>query len=212
LKKMISPLYRDRRATSTLTIVVVLVVSLVMLAPLADIALSPEEKGGIAVFSGLDNGSNLHLRGDVLAFSTLDTDRGGIAEITFIVAIAEDGEPVRFTMTEDSNGDGRLGDEPMPLHTVRISYVDEFQRVDNLTWKFAEHGPGDGDNLLEAGENFRITVGADKSGRCNLLNYALSPGLGVETTFTLEVRIPGGEIIRIERTTLARLDAVMNLN
>lgn len=208
-KRVIHQIYRDLKATSRLTIAVIIAASLVMALLLVDTVLAPEESA-VTVFSGLEDGGTLHLRGAVLALK--GDNSASVGEIIFVVAIAEGREPVNFTMTEDSNANGILSDEPMPLHPVVISYVDQYQRVDDLAWRFTEYGPGDGDNLLEAGENFRITVGADKSGRSNLLDYALNPGLGVETAFALEVRMPNGEVLAVERTMPARLDAVMNLN
>ena len=211
-KRVIHQIYRDLKATSRLTIAVIIAASLGMAALLADTALAPGERA-VTVFSGLEDGDALHLRGSVLALKgdTLDPGSGCVGEIIFVVAIAEDREPVNFTMTGDSTGDGRLSDEPMPLHTVVISYVDEHQRVDDLAWRFTEYGPGDGDSLLEAGENFRITVGADNYGRSNLLDYIRVP-LEANTAFTIEVRTPNGEVLDIRRTTPSRLDAVMNLN
>ncbi|HAZ31410.1 MAG TPA: hypothetical protein DCY61_01715 [Dehalococcoidia bacterium] len=210
LKRVIYQIYRDLKATSRLTIAIILVASLGMAALLADTALAPEERA-VTVFSRLEDGGGLQLRGTVLALKGDTLDKGGVAEIIFVVAIAEDGEPVNFTMTGDSTGDGTLSDEPMPLHTVVISYIDQYQRVDDLAWKFTEYGPGDGDNLLEAGENFRITVGADNYGRSNLLDGIRVP-LEANTAFTIEVRTPNGEVLDIRRTTPNRLDTVMNLN
>ncbi|MCL0070029.1 hypothetical protein M1O53_02980 [Dehalococcoidia bacterium] len=194
------------KATSSLTIAVILVVSLVMAALLA--ALAPGERV-VTVFSEPEDGGTLHLRGAVLALK--GDNPASVGEIVFVVALGEGRAPVNFAMTGDSTGDGTLGDEPMPLHMVVISYLDQHQRVDDLAWKFTEHGVGDGDNLLEAGENFRITVGADNYGRSNLLDNILRVPLGIDTTFTIEVRTPDGEVLDIQRTTPDRLDAVMNL-
>ena len=194
------------KATSSLTIAVILVVSLGMAALLA--ALAPGERV-VTVFSEPEDGGTLHLRGAVLALK--GDNPASVGEIVFVVALGEGRAPVNFAMTGDSTGDGTLGDEPMPLHMVVISYLDQHQRVDDLAWKFTEHGVGDGDNLLEAGENFRITVGADNYGRSNLLDNILRVPLGIDTTFTIEVRTPDGEVLDIQRTTPDRLDAVMNL-
>lgn len=198
------------KATSSLMIAVILVVSLGMAALLADAALAPDERV-VTVFSGLEDGDTLHLRGAVLALKGDNTEGSGVGEIIFVVALGEGRAPVNFGMTGDSTGDGTLSDEPIPLHMVVISYLDQHQRVDDLAWKFTEHGVGDGDNLLEAGENFLITVGADKDGRSNLLDNILRVPLGIDTTFTIEVRTPDGEVLDIQRTTPDRLDAVMNL-
>lgn len=196
------------KITSGLTMAIILVASLGMAALLADTVLAPEERP-VVVFAGLEDDGTLHLRGAVLALQ--DGDSPSVGEIVFVVAIAEGREPVNFAMTADSTADGSLRDEPMPLHMVVISYIDQYQRVNDIAWRFTEHGPGDGDNLLEAGENFRITVGADKDGRSNLLGDILQVPLGANTAFTIEVRTPDGEVLDFQRTTLERLDAVMNL-
>jgi archaellin len=197
------------KVTSRLTMAIILVASLGMTAALlADTALAPQERA-VNVFAGPENRGTLHIRGAVFALK--DHEFASVGEIVFVVAIAEGQEPVNFAMTEDSNADGSLSDEPMPLHMVVISYVDQYQRVDDLVWRFTEHGPGDGDNLLEVGENFRITVGAD-TGRSNLLDDVLKVPLGANTAFTIEVKTPDGAVLDIHRATPDRLDAVMNLN
>ena len=128
------------------------------------------------------------------------------------MALAEEAEPINFTMTEDSDADGLLSDEPSPLHTVVVTYIDNYQRVDDVTWRFRQYGPGDGDNLLESGERFLITVGADKKGRSGLLARALNPDLGAGDTFTIEVRTPDGKVLAIRRAVPPRLTPVVNLH
>ncbi|MFA4835260.1 MAG: hypothetical protein WC749_04225, partial [Dehalococcoidia bacterium] len=151
----------------------------------------------------------LQLRGAVLARSAPTQDCAG--EIIFMVSLADGAEPVNFTMTGDSNANGLLSDEVPAPHTTMISYTDANQRIDDMTWKVDEYGPGNDDTLLEAGETFRITVGADQNGHDGLLASALNPKLGAITPFAIEVRTPNGEVFSIERTTPDSLNPVMNL-
>ncbi|MDD5093378.1 MAG: hypothetical protein PHV74_03225 [Dehalococcoidia bacterium] len=168
------------------------------------------EEDKAIVFAGPEQNSTLQLRGAVLAKA--DPAQGCVDEMIFTVALADGAEPVNFAMTPDANADGKLNDETAPIHTVMISYVDADQRVDDLTWSFAEYGPGDEDTLLESGENFRITLGADNNGHCGLLQNALSPQLGTSAPFTIEVKTPNGEVLRIERVTPDVYSPVMNLS
>ena len=207
-EKLMARLHQDQKGVTRLTIAVILIACAAVAGLLAYTSLSPQETP-LPVFSGLEENGTLQLRGAVLARGIPDDCA---TEIIFTVALAGDAEPVNFTMSEDSNANGLLSDETMPVHTVIMSYIDRGQRLDDLTWSFAEYGPGDGDSILEPGENFRITVGADNNGHTGLLGNALNPNLGVETTFTVEVRTPNGKVLAIERTTPDRLDAVVNLH
>lgn len=165
---------------------------------------------GIKAYAGMEGNGTIEIRGAVIAMCEPAT--ASVNELVFTLALAEGAEPVNFTMTGDSDADGKLSDETGSTHTVVISYVDANQRADDLTWRYAEYGPGDGDALLEAGENFRITIGADKNGGSDLLANALNPRLGITTAFTIEVRTPNGEALYIERATPDSLNPVTNLN
>jgi archaellin len=74
-------------------------------------------------------------------------------------------------------------------------------------------GTTDGDDLLETGEKFEITIGSDTwhVGGGNLMD-ALAPNyLSVNDTFTLEILTPVGAVLVIERTTPPYIDTKMNL-
>jgi archaellin len=171
---------------------------------------SSHQDGQISVYGEANGNGTLQLRGAVIAKS--DPTQTFVNEVIFTVALADGAEPVNFTMTEDSNANGLLNDEASPIHTVVISYFDANQRIDDLTWKAEQYGPGNGDALLEQGESFRITVGADKNGQSGLFGNIPNPCLGKATAFTVNVKTPNGALLSIERATPDLLSTVMNLN
>jgi len=63
-------------------------------------------------------------------------------------------------------------------------------------------GKNDGDSLLETGELAQIDVNMK----------AITPTLGANTTFAIEVKPPQGGVLVLERTTPPALDTVMDLH
>lgn len=214
LTKLTNGLRKGRRRMTGLS-VVVLVIALASVGGLVGYAVGSPQSSTVSVYGGMDDkGSPLQLRGAVIAKGDDVLDAANyscVTELVFTVALSEGSEPVNFIMAADSDADGALSGDVMTLHTVMIAYVDHHQRVNDLAWRFDEYGPGDGDSLLEAGENFRIRVGADKDGHADLLDDALNPDLGTDTKFCIEVIPPVGETLIIQRTTPSTIDAVMNL-
>ena len=87
-----------------------------------------------------------------------------VTQIHFVIANALDGESINLTTTTDTDGDGILSDESAKSHELSAVYTDQEQRTVDVTWTKTQIGKGDGDNLLEPGEKFAITVntqGAD---------------------------------------------------
>ena len=67
-------------------------------------------------------------------------------------------EAVVFTQQADSDGDGLLSDETNQANRLVISYMDSNQLVRDLAWSTKELGRGDGDENLEHGETFLLTI------------------------------------------------------
>jgi archaellin len=95
---------------------------------------------------------------------------------------------------------------------VVINYIDSDQTVNNLYWTMTPLGTTDGDDLLETGEKFHITLGSYTTTQegGNLID-ALTTDLTVNKTFTLEIVTPVGAVLVIERTTPPYIDTKMNL-
>jgi len=95
-----------------------------------------------------------------------------------------------------------------------ISYKDATQKIDDLFWTFSPLGSNNGDNQLDAREQFQITIGnatATQNGG-NLADALSTCHLGRDTKFSIEIKTPGGSTMVFERTTPSWIDRVMNLD
>jgi flagellin FlaB len=97
-------------------------------------------------------------------------------------------------------GGAVLVDPAADTGSLIINYVDAQGRVAGVAYAVAEIS-GDGDNLLETGELFEITVNPPAGFR-----------LDVNETFSLEIMPPGGAVLIINRTMPPATDRVMSLH
>jgi len=170
------------------------------------------QKAQEAVYSGLKEAqSTMELRGAVIATAGNVTGASGnIMQVSFTVANVLGGEAIDFTPPTAPGT--ATGVATGTANKVIINYIDKGQTVDNLYWTVTKLGKEDGDNLLEDGEKFQITIGGDTCGSApgNLVD-ALGTDLGINTTFSMVVMTPQGAVLTIERTTPAYIDTIMNL-
>jgi len=190
LKKLARKIQRDERGITGLETAIILIAFVVVASVFAYTVLSAgifsSQKGQEAVYTGLQQArSTVELKGDIVA----KANATAITEIIFSVSNALDGEAIDLTDTTGNN-------------VTVISYSSENTRTEELDWTSQVQGWGDGDNLLEAGEMFEITVDMTGAGEA----------VGTYHTFQLEVKPPVGSALIIERTTPAALDSVMILN
>ena len=125
-----------------------------------------------------------------------------VTQIHFVIANALEGEAVNLTTTTDGDNDGTLSDEGTKNHEVSVVYTDESQRTVDVTWTKTEIGKGDGDNLLEPGEKFSITVNS----------HGVSPMPIANTKFAISLLRDSGPELNFERTLPKVLDNNMDLN
>lgn len=156
------------------------------------------EKGEQAIYSGLENvQASMQIKGAVIA--TEDTTTAGtVGTVVFTLAPVSGGEPVNLAEADPDA-------EPPVLKEVIISYRDGTVQNNNVDWTQTEL-VGDGDDLLEGGELFEITV--------NIATNESGDGaitLGANTAFTLEVKPPTGAVLQINRSTPAALAAINEL-
>jgi len=212
-KKLMGRIHQEERGITGLETAIILIAFVVVASVFAytvlSVGLFATERGKEAVHAGLEGArSTIELRGGVLALRS-NTTATAVNQLTLIVSSALGGEPINFVKPADTNPtDGRADDNS--FNVVVISYIDQNQQRRDLAWTWTAIGADDGDNLLEAGEKFQITIGAaaDAGG----LVSALAPDLRAGDTFTIEINPPVGAVLTIERTIPAVLDAVMNLN
>ena len=196
---------RCQRGITGLETAIILIAFVVVASVFAYTVLSAgifsAEKGKEAVHAGLETArSSMALSGSIVA---RDTDADNLVEeVIFTLTNTLDGESADLTTTTDADADGVLSDEASPSHVMVITYLDKDQRLEDVAWTKSQVGKGDGDDLLESGEKYEITVQLT----------GLSTALAADVRFTLEIKPEKGSSMIIERTVPAKVDAVMNLN
>ena len=172
------------------------------------------QKSQEAIYHGLSEAeSALEIRGNLIAKAENTGPSGEVSQFVFTVGGALGmGEPTDFTPPSPTSANNGLAADTSN-NLVVISYQDKDQFVNNLYWTVNKLGHSDQDDLLENDEMFEITVGAPAttSAGGNLVD-ALGTGLGINKTFSIEVKPPNGATLRFERTTPAYIDGVMNMN
>jgi flagellin FlaB len=165
------------------------------------------QKSQETVYSGLEEASgSMQLKSGVIAEDAgadLDVDT-----IKFVVSNSAGGGAIDLTSPLDDAENGGLGDglaDSDSTHKMIVSYMDEDQRYADVDWSKTELGYGDGDDLLEAGEQMEITVS---------LEYVDTVGtpLVKDTEFTLELKPSEGGSLVITRLTPHKIDTVMDLH
>lgn len=183
---------------TAIILIAFVVVAAVFAYTVLSAGLFSSQKSGQTVYSSLKKTeSTLQLAGAVIARDEDNNDY--VDAISLPVQLALSGEPIDFT----PNSGATAGS-----HKVVVSYADPSQQKGDLEWSLTKLGGADSDNLLENNEIFEITISNLESGTTNGLN----PDLGRKTTFNIEVKVPGGSVLKVERTTPKSIDRVMNLN
>jgi flagellin FlaB len=172
------------------------------------------QKSQEAVYSSLKQtqGTN-ELKGAVIATAENIGENGYISQISFTLANAMGGDATDFTPPLADAGNTGLAANGSQ-NRVTISYIDMYQKVDDLYWTLSKMGSTGSDNLLDKGEKFQITIGNATAGAGggNLADALSAHHLGVDTQFAIEVKSPSGATLSFERYTPATISAVMNLN
>lgn len=188
---MIRQFHKDERGQTALETAIILIAFIVVASVFAFTILSAgsasTEKGEDAIYSGLSGvQSSMSIKGAVIAQDSTAT--GKVEKLVFSVALVSGGDPVDLTDTSGNN-------------VVVIGYRDGSQFKNELDWTVTWIGANDGDKLLEEGELAEITVPLG----------TLTPALGPNTAFTLEIKPPTGAILNVNRTTPASIEKVMEL-
>ncbi|MBM3155750.1 MAG: flagellin [Chloroflexi bacterium] len=200
LKRLAKMMRRDERGITGLETAIILIAFVVVASVFAYTVLSAgifsSQKGQEAIHSGLEQArSTLEMKGNVVAQGNATQ----VDYLVFCVANALNGEAIDLTIPTDGDSNGIADDGS--TNVVVISYSSEDVRQDDLAWTASPMGLDDGDDLLEAGELFEITV--DLSG--------VGETVDAYHTFTIQVKPPVGSALVVERTTPAALDDYMIL-
>ncbi len=178
---------RDDRGFTALETAIILmafvVVASVFAFTMLSSGMSSTEQSKQAIAAGMEEVSgSMELRGSVIAAGSEDA----VTSVTFCVANAAGGDPIDLTTGENN--------------VLVIDYRTTATRTADVAWTVAWQGNNDGDSLLEDRELAEITVAVPAGST-----------LSANTEFVLEVRPEKGGVLEIERTTPAKIDAVMDL-
>jgi archaeal flagellin FlaB len=192
-KKYFKNIYKEQKGITGLETAIILIAFVVVAAVFAYTVLSAglfsTQKAQEAVYSGLKSTeSTMAIKGDIIATASATGAAGHITTLTFTVANVAGGESVDLTTTAGGK------------NVTVISYVDSTQKIQDLSWTKAFIGSNDGDDLLDPGEKCQITVTLGIT------------SLGINQTFSLEIKSANGAVLTVERTTPATFELVNDLH
>jgi archaeal flagellin FlaB len=197
---------------------IILIAFVVVASVFAYVAISSglfaTQKSQEAIYKGLQSAQgSVIIKGGMVTISETPGPNGVISQITFTLTPAMRGNPIDFTPPiASAANNGRC--DAASQNMVVISYMDEYNKVDDLFWTMTKSGFASNDNLLDVNEMFQITIGNATSGAGggNLVDALAANPLTVNRTFTIQITAGGtGSTLVLERTTPPFIDGVMNL-
>lgn len=184
---------KEDRGVTGLETAIVLIAFVVVAAVFAFVVLSTglfsSERGKETVYAGLaKTRGSMELTGGVIASSNTTQ----VTALTFSLTLAAGGDSVNLNPNDTTNR------TVMSYHDTSVSVADVTYTVNVIT--------GDGDNLLEQGELFEVSI--------DMTQAALSAvSIAANETFTLEVKPPSGSYLVVQRTMPASINqSIINLN
>ena len=149
------------------------------------------DKAKDTIHAGLSEArGTMELKGSVIATAGTTGNSGTVDKLTFHITNAAAGEAIDLSVG----------------NTI-IKYTDNNQVVNlDEAAEFTATGIGsdDNDSFLERGEVFEIVIPG--------MVALLTPDLGVDQTFTLEVIPPRGAVLFIQRTTPIAMESIVSLD
>jgi flagellin FlaB len=198
--KAIANVHRGQRGMTGLETAIILIAFVTVAALFGYAVLSAglfsAERGKETIYAGLQQAkANMEISGSVIVESSDVTDNATIIHFTVRNAIA--GAPI--DMTPNFGATEGLNKCVMSLSSTAGYY-------NNIKWDRVRMGAADSDDLLEAGEQFGITIDLTDLG-----GTFTDPGLGVNEWFNVQVKPTQGSTMTIQRTLPAGLENVMDL-
>ncbi|MGD0354611.1 MAG: hypothetical protein ABSB31_04095 [Dehalococcoidia bacterium] len=214
LIKAICRLNKEEAGTNGLDTAIILIAFVTVAAVFGYAVLSAglfsAERGKETVYAGLAEAkSNLELSGSVIALGTPTYMFNGFPvegtanSVMFTLKNGPAGAPIDMT----PNGGATQGHNKCVITLTTAEWYDN-----NVTWYYAPLGADNGNNLLEPGEQFEITIDFGNLGADPHLNPYMNPDLHANDTFTIQVKPNVGSTITIQRKLPAAIDSVMDLH
>ena len=200
---------RGLRGITGLETAIILIAFVVVAAVFAYTVLSAgifsTQKSQETIYSGLQEASGtMQVKGGVIAYDTDVVADNEVDQVKFVVSTGSAGGAIDLTAPTDTTPADGVPDTGSS-HKMIVSYLDEDQRLADVTWTKSELGYGDSDDMLEPGEQMEITV----------VLTAVDGGsypLGKDTQFTLELKPAEGSSLVISRLTPHRVDVITDLH
>src|SRR5208283_2276519 len=199
LMKAMFNLFKNQKGMTGLETAIILIAFVTVAAVFGYAVLSAglfsAEQGKSTIYAGLNEAkSNLELSGSVIAKSD---DSVNVRSVLFTVKNAIAGNPIDMT-PNDGSGHNKCV----------ISLQTNNDYINNVKWSFVPIGANNGNNLLETGEQFEITVDLTDLGSAG----SLSENLTANQTFTLQVKPSLGSSITIQRQLPPAIGPIMDLD
>ena len=195
-------LHKDEKGMTGLETAIILIAFVTVAAVFSYAVLSAglfsAERGKETVYAGLAEAkSNLELSGSVVVMS--DNVSNAATTILFTVKNAIAGSPIDMTPCDGTTS---------AINKCVISLLTAHDYINNVKWEKESIGDSDGDNLLESGEQFEITIDLSDLGDSKILTENLS----TNDFFNLQVKPSLGSTITVQRTLPAGLDEIMDMH
>ena len=205
MMKALRKLSRGERGITGLETAIILIAFVVVAAVFAYTVLSAgifsTQKSQETVYSGLEEASgSMQIKSGVIAEdgdADLDIDT-----LKFVVSNSAGGGAIDLTEPDDTVDDGIP--DAGSTHKMIVSYLDEGQRFVDVAWTATELGYGDGDDLLETGEQMEIEL--------DLAAVDAGTPLTKDIEFTVELKPAEGGSLVITRLTPHKIDTVNDLH
>jgi len=194
LMKAMGALHRGERGMTGLETAIILIAFVTVAAVFGYAVLSAglfsAERGKETIYAGLNEAkSNMELSGSVIAKGNTEN----VTYILFTVKNAIAGNPIDLTVNDGSG-----------TNKCVISLTTKNDYLNNVEWSKAAIGDDNGNNLLETGEQFEITL--------DMADMTLTEPLQANDTFSIQVKPSLGSTITIQRQLPPAIESVMDLH
>jgi archaeal flagellin FlaB len=202
LSKALRNLHSNERGMTGLETAIILIAFVTVAAVFGYAVLSAglfsAERGKETIYAGLAQAkSNLELTGSVIGESS---DNTTISKIKFTVRNAIAGNPIDLHPCDGTTN---------ATNKCVISLTTGGSYYNNVKWSKVGIGSDNGNDLLETGEQFEITIDmADLGGTPSFAD----PALAVNQNFSIQVKPSMGSTITIMRTLPAGIGPVNDLH
>jgi archaeal flagellin FlaB len=202
LIRTMSGLHEDQRGMTGLETAIILIAFVTVAAVFAYAVLSAglfsAERGKEAVYAGLAEAkSNMEISGSVIVYADNVSETANKILFTLKNAIA--GSPIDLAPCDGT---------ATAQNKCVISFLTATDYINNVKWTKNALGTDNGDNLLQPGEQFEITIDLNDMGT----GKALSENLSVNDSFNIQVKPALGSTLTIQRTLPAGFDSIMDLH